>query len=85
VKDAIFYFISVSSALFLPMFFKHCFLKALIHSASDDNLVLSKEFKDEIHFQSPSGLRLSSTDMKNVEETKDGEQMKTKTGTIQYL
>lgn len=60
-KYPIFYFSSASSALFLPMLFKHCVLKALIHSASDGYLVLSNEFKDEIGFQSPSGQCLSST------------------------
>lgn len=66
------------------MLFKHCILKALIHSASDGYLVLSNEFKDEIGFQSPSGQCLSSTYIKKIEETKDGEQMKSKTGKIQY-
>lgn len=53
VKYAIFYFSSASSSLFLPTLFKHCILKALIHSVSDDHLVLNKVFKDEICFQSP--------------------------------
>lgn len=35
MKYPIFYFSSASSALFLPMLFRHCVLKALINPASD--------------------------------------------------
>lgn len=60
VKYPIFYFSSASSALLLPILFKHCILKALAHTASDDHLVLNSKFKTEIYFQSPSGQCLSS-------------------------
>lgn len=60
VKYPIFYFSSASSALLLPILFKHCILKALTHTASDDHLVLNSKFKTEIYFQSPSGQCLSS-------------------------
>lgn len=60
VKYPLFYFSSASSALFLPTLCKHCILKALTHTTSDDYLVLNTKFKAEICFQSPSGQCLSS-------------------------